>query len=257
MKITLANSVLPVALAGALVVTANNVSAQTLVDLELTLLVDSSGSINDAEFDLQTQGYVDAFNDPSLFNNRIAFGDIGQIAVQYVQWSSGLPDSPSEFDVVVPWTLIDSVAASQGFADDIDNGGRSFDGRTGVADAINNAVPLFFNNDFIGTRLIIDISGDGEDNEGGDAAAARDNAEAQGITINALVIGGDPDVLNFYTNEVITNDGFVIEAEFDSEFAEQVAEKIGEEVRPTPVPAGLGFLALGLIGLGVVARRKA
>lgn len=52
-------------------------NAATLVDLELSLLVDVSGSVDNTEFALQRDGYVNTFSNPNLFNNFISQGSIG------------------------------------------------------------------------------------------------------------------------------------------------------------------------------------
>ncbi|WGV25046.1 DUF1194 domain-containing protein [Halotia branconii] len=61
--------------------------AATLVDLELSLLVDVSGSISTTEFNLQKQGYVDAFANASLFNDFISKGNTGKIAANLIYWA--------------------------------------------------------------------------------------------------------------------------------------------------------------------------
>ena len=49
--------------------TSANAANLTPVDLELSLLVDISRSMDNNEFSIQRQGYGNVFNDPSLFNN--------------------------------------------------------------------------------------------------------------------------------------------------------------------------------------------
>ncbi len=77
-------------------------SAGIAVDLELVLAADVSGSVDGADFVLQRDGYVNAFNDAAL-QNAIMNGVLGKIAVTMVYWSDGQSQ-------VVPWTIIDSAA---------------------------------------------------------------------------------------------------------------------------------------------------
>ena len=56
------------------------------VGLELMLLVDVSGSVNATEYNLQKQGYVDAFNNATV-QNAITNSQGGGIAVTYIEWS--------------------------------------------------------------------------------------------------------------------------------------------------------------------------
>ncbi|MGH1393945.1 MAG: DUF1194 domain-containing protein [Trichormus sp.] len=230
-------------------------NAATFVDTELSLLVDVSGSISTSEFNLQKQGYVDAFNNADLFNNFISQGEIGKIAVNLIYWSSATQQQQA-----VGWTLIDSVEASQNFANAINATNRPFSGGTVIGSAINFATPLFFNNDFESARQVIDVSGDGTSNPT-TTAAARDAALAAGIdAINGLVIGGGTSLFNFYDTNVKGGAGaFVLQADTFADFAKTVEQKIKTEIsqppRTTPEPATLiGLLGLG--AFGVVSKVK-
>lgn len=55
-------------------------SAQTQVDLQLVLAVDASGSVSEARFELQKQGYVAAFRNPRLLR-AVQSGATQSIAV--------------------------------------------------------------------------------------------------------------------------------------------------------------------------------
>ena len=212
------------------------------VDLELSLLIDVSGSVDDTEYELQIEGYAQAFEDPDLFNTLIAEGVEGQIAVNVILWASGTQQAES-----IGWTLIDSVESSQAFADSIrttllpDFGGsRPFSGGTSPGPAIDFAVPLFFTNEFDGTRQTIDISGDGSGNTTV-SQQARDDALAAGVeSINGIVIGGSSSVLTFYQNNLIGgvnssgSSAFVLSAETFAEFGDIIQQKLEAELTPPP-----------------------
>ena len=83
------------------------------VGLELVLLVDVSGSVSAGEYNLQKQGYVDAFQSAAV-ENAILGSVGGAIAVTYVEWSGN-----NQHLQQVGWTLIDSASAADDFADDI------------------------------------------------------------------------------------------------------------------------------------------
>lgn len=236
-------------------------NAATLVDLELSLLVDVSGSVDNNEFILQRNGYVDAFSNPDIFNNFISQGSIGQIAVNLVYWSGANQQQES-----VGWTLIDSVTASQDFANAIALAARPFSGLTAIGDAINFAVPGFSTNDFDGQRWVIDISGDGRTNSGANTAAARDAALVAGVdAINGIVIGNEFGLPAFYADNVIGGinatgvPAFLRTANTFEEFGAVVQEKITSEILPTavPEPASLiGLLGLGVFGVTSQMKRK-
>jgi hypothetical protein len=59
---------------------------------------------------------------------------------------------------------------------------------TSISSAINFAVQLFEKNPYRGLRRVIDISGDGPNNDGAPVTGARDAALEKGIVINGLPI---------------------------------------------------------------------
>ena len=212
------------------------------VDLELSLLVDVSGSVDNSEYNLQISGYANVFDNPTIYNNLIARGIEGSVAVNLIVWSSSNQQQES-----ITWTLIDSVESSQAFAQNIREtllpafgGNRPFSGGTDPGPAIDFATPLFFNNDFDSRRQTIDVSGDGSGNSSA-TARARNNALAAGIdTINGIVIGGGSSVVNFYRDSLIGGvnaDGsaaLVFQANSFSEFQEVVEEQLTFEFTPPP-----------------------
>jgi Protein of unknown function (DUF1194) len=242
-----------------------NAASLTSVDLELSLLVDVSGSVDSREFNLQKQGYVDVFSNGSLFNDFISKGKEGKVAVNFIYWSGA-----GQQQEAVGWTLIDSVQASQNFANAINGSSRAFSGSTAPGSAISFATPKFFNNLFDGGRQVIDVSGDGEENSGLDTATARNNALSSGVdAINGIVIGGSPAVKAFYANEVIGGvngdgtPGFVLEASTFADFGSAIDKKIKAEIVVTPPttsvpePASIfGLLAVSAFGANSVAKRK-
>ncbi|MFV0515269.1 MAG: DUF1194 domain-containing protein [Jhaorihella sp.] len=228
-------------------------AAAVSVDLELQLLVDVSGSVSASEFNLQRDGYEAAFRSAPIIN-AITGGTIGSIAAQLVYWSSS-----SRQAIGVAWTHISDSTTANAFADAIAAAARPFSGSTSIDAAIRYANPLYDDNGFEGTRLVMDISGDGTSSKSR-TEAARDAAEALGITINGLPIGGFSSIENFYTNSVITSDGFVVAASSFDDFGRAVAKKLEIEIGggpgPVPIPAAGWLLLTGMGGLMAMRRRK-
>lgn len=211
------------------------VAAEEQVDLELALAVDVSGSVDQDEALLQRQGYVDAFRDPEI-HRAIAGGIIGKIAVTYFEWASS-----GDNRVLVDWTLIQDAASARIFAATLAEAPIRTGLRTSISGAIEFAVPRFGANGFQGNRRVIDISGDGPNNDGALVDLARERAVAAGIVINGLPIVNDrpnrfgfpnmADLDKYYEGCVIAGPGaFVVVAEDFKSFAAAVRRKLLLEI---------------------------
>lgn len=210
-------------------------AAGTPVDLELALGIDVSGSVDDEEALLQRQGYVLAFRHPEIIS-AIEHGILGRIAVAYYEWAGY-----GHMRIIKDWTLIDGAAAAHAFADSLELNPPQTAYRTAISSAIDFAAGYFDMNDFVGTRRVVDISGDGVNNWGGPVTAARDRAVARGVTINGLPIvnnkpgpSGRPQTPNldlYYENCVIGGPGaFIVVANTFEGFAEAVRRKLIIEI---------------------------
>lgn len=248
-------AVLAVVVAFGLALPSASAGTTTKVDLELSLLVDISQSISSAEFALQRSGYEQAFRDAAVIS-KIESGAIGAIAVNLIYWSGS-----SQQYQVVGWTLINSAATANAFADAIAATNRPPNLFTAIGNAINYAVPLFGTNSFDGTRQVIDVSGDGKQNDGVNTATARNNALLAGIDqINGLVINrpDEPDLFTWYQANVMGgDDAFVMQANTFADFGDAVKAKILEELSPLiPAPGSLLLVLLGASGGLAILRRK-
>ena len=159
--------------------------SQTSVNTEMQLLMDVSGSVINSEFLLQRGGYEAAFRDQDVID-ALSVGCEGSaakgLAVSLIYWASS-----NEQQVAVPFSFLNDATSSNLFADAIASAARPFSGSTAPGSAINFAVPLF-TNAFNGDKIVIDVSGDGVENDGADTDVARDNAIAGVVdVINGIV----------------------------------------------------------------------
>lgn len=203
------------------------------VDLELVLAVDVSLSMDPDEQRVQRDGYVEALKDPEVLAAIRANG-LGRIGVVYVEWAGHGVQR-----VTVPWTLIDGPASAVAVSDRLAQAPIMRAQKTSIASALQFADSLFASSGFQGKRRVIDVSGDGPNNDGPALTAVRDALVAKGITINGLPIMVKPatgwfDLENldeYYEDCVIGGfAAFSIAVRDKSEFARATKRKLLLEV---------------------------
>lgn len=218
----------------ALMLSAPPAHGEFRVDLELVLAVDVSNSMDKDERLLQRAGFAKAFRDPSI-HRAIRTGLLGRIAVTYVEWAG-----TSRQRVAVPWTLIDSPEASNGFADLLEKSAITRSTLTSISSALAFSGELLAHNSFTGFRRVIDISGDGPNNHGGPVLAAREEILRRGIIINGLPIQmrkasddlfdvADLDI--YYEDCVIGGPGsFIVAVKSRDELVQSIRKKLLYEI---------------------------
>ncbi len=214
--------------------------AQTKVALELVLAVDTSASVDREEFDLQRQGFAEAFSHPDLIALIEGIGSAG-IAVMMVEWSG-----KEQQQIVVDWSLLRDRASSELFAQRLLTQPRSLRGSTDIGSALEFSIAELSTNRFVGNRRVIDVSGDGRGNTN-TSEMQRDIAVENGITINGLVIFNDDvgvgaieevDLVRHYANKVIGGNGaFLMTAKGFDDFRNAILRKLMREILGTGTAA--------------------
>lgn len=204
------------------------------VDVLLALAADGSGSIDNDELRLQREGYGQALASPEVLS-VIAKGINGAIAVVYVEWGG-----PASQHVIVDWTVIRDAASAADFAAELIARPRAARGFNSISAAIDFCVNLMETGLYRGLKRVIDVSGDGPNIGGRAVEAARDDAVARGITVNALAIlrpGGQvparigQPLPDYYRDAVIGGPGAFVEvADENRSFADAVRRKIVTEI---------------------------
>jgi hypothetical protein len=156
------------------------------------------------------------------------------IAVTMFQWTG-----PALQTRVIDWTIVKDEASALALSRAIAAVPRQlFRGGTSISGAIDYAVRLFPEGGVDSIRRIIDVSGDGANNSGRPAGAARDAAVAAGIVINGLpILALEPDLDVFYRNNVIGGPGaFVLPVDSFEHFGEAIREKLIAEIASVQLP---------------------
>jgi hypothetical protein len=214
---------------------------ETQVDVELILAVDVSYSMDMDELAVQREGYAQAIVSKE-FLQALKAGPTGKIAITYFEWAAS-----SDQKVIIPWRVIDGPESAGAVADEILKTPIRRASRTSISGAIYFAMPLFEENQYKGLRRVIDISGDGPNNNGAPVTPARDEALSKGIVINGLPImvkepsysTMDIDNLDWYYEDcVIGGPGsFVVPIKDREKFKEAIRTKLLQEVADrTPAP---------------------
>jgi hypothetical protein len=204
------------------------------VDVELILAVDVSYSMDMDELAVQREGYALAVTS-SEFLQAIKTGPTGRVAVTYFEWAAA-----HDQKVIIPWRIIDGPESAGAVAEEILKAPLRRASRTSISGAMNFSMGLFAENPYRGLRRVIDISGDGPNNNGEPVTVARDAALAKGVVINGLPFmvkepsASTMDIENldvYYEDCVIGGPGsFVVPIQGRDKFKEAIRTKLVMEV---------------------------
>ena len=208
--------------------------APPAVDVELVLAVDVSYSMDMDELAVQREGYAQALVSREFLQALRSLPN-GKISVTFFEWAAS-----NDQKIIIPWRVIDGPETADAVAAEILKAPIRRASRTSISGAIYFAMPLFESNPYPGLRRVIDISGDGPNNNGAPVTPARDIALAKGITINGLpIMVKEPsystmDIENldwYYEDCVIGGPGaFVVAIKDREKFKEAIRTKLLLEV---------------------------
>ncbi|MEL6958318.1 MAG: DUF1194 domain-containing protein [Pseudomonadota bacterium] len=201
--------------------------------LALVLAMDVSSSVSDAEDALQRGGLASALLAPKVQQAFFATGD--PVALAVFEWSGRYNQL-----LVQDWVLIDSPATLQRVADRIASTPRSTtDYPTALGHALGYASILLTRAPICEAQTV-DVSGDGQNNDGFAPADAFGAFPFEAVTVNGLAINvpediaareGQDDLVTYYTREVIRGPGAFVEvANGFEDFAATMERKLIREL---------------------------
>ncbi|WP_308124678.1 DUF1194 domain-containing protein [Maritalea mobilis] len=201
-------------------------TAQEQCRLALLLGLDVSASVDAGEYAQQIEGLAAALIDPNVV--EAALSGNGPVALSIYEWSGRFQQ-----DILVDWTLIRSEEDLTTVAERVLRATRrTEDFPTALGYALGfaashfaDAPPCLFQT--------LDISGDGQNNDGFPPDAAYAHFPLAGVTVNGLAIGGaSREIEQYYRDEVIQGPGAFVEfARSHDDFAEAMRRKLERELR--------------------------
>ena len=202
------------------------------IDLALVLAIDTSTSVDNAEFRLQMLGLANAFRHDSVRYAMRTGAPLG-MAVTLMQWSG-----KGEQAQVIPWTLLQTDADIEALAQQIADARREVTGgRTALGEAVTQGLKLFDSLGFEARRRVIDVSGDGGSNDGILPREAREIARAAYVTVNGVaILNEEPRLDIYYRSDLIVGPGsFLITAVNYVDFARAIRLKLVREIIGNPM----------------------
>ncbi|MEJ6391426.1 DUF1194 domain-containing protein [Gymnodinialimonas ulvae] len=200
--------------------------AQGQCRLALQLGMDVSASVDQAEYRLQVEGLASALLDPTV--TEAFLNGPGPVALSIFEWSGRFQQ-----DIIVDWIMVESEADLLAIAERVNQAIR---GNQDFPTALGYALG------FASTRFreapaclfqTLDISGDGQNNDGFPPAAAFEHFDFDGVTVNGLAIGGaSREIEEYFLEHVIHGPGAFVEYAMNhDDFAETMRRKLERELR--------------------------
>ena len=187
-----------------------------------------SSSVDPAEDALQRAGLAAALDAPEV---RRAMLRHGPVALGAFEWSGKWRQ-----DWVLPWRVISDDAGIDAAVAAV---GGSARGETRYPTAIGYMLAFAqraFRDGPVCTERTLDVSGDGESNDGFGPGPAYENFPFGDIGVNGLVIGGDAGLVAYYEAEVIRGPFAFVEVALGyHDFERAMRRKLERELTPKAI----------------------
>jgi hypothetical protein len=227
-------------------------------DANIVTGIDMSDSMGAARRRLQLEGLAAAIRAPEMIA-AIRRGQRGRVGFMVFAWHR------NQY-VVVPWQVIGAPEDAEAVAALIvarlavnpDAEERAhvsyFAGRpTDLSAAIDFAGDALGAAPFSAGREVVNIIGNGTDNVGREPDRSRDALVFRGVTVNGVVLDGDPEVLAHYGDSVIGGPGaFLLAADAPGHLGEVLRRKFLQDLMAASdverLPSGRAQPAAAMIG---------
>jgi hypothetical protein len=194
--------------------------------LALALAVDVSRSVDAQDYVIQTEGLAAALEDQDV--RRAIFGPEGKVALAIYYWSGD-----GYQDLIQPWVILDRPEALDAAIWEVRRTPRP---AAPLATAMGDA--LRYGRDLMTeapdcARKVIDVAGDGRNNEGISVARTYEREDFTGITVNGLAVGEhEIDLIEYFQNELIRGPGAFVEvAPRQSDYPQAIQRKLLRELQ--------------------------
>jgi len=203
-------------------------------DLALVLAMDASSSVNSDEYALQMKGMASALLDTEVKEAILSLGGMYMAAFEW----NGRMNQKMLFEWTHLTTEADIFKLAEALATHERNSDRS---PTALGSALGFAHRMFPKLPMRCLRQVIDVSGDGHNNEGIKPENVLRMWDFSQITVNGLAIRGtDPlhdsaheDIVYYYRHNVLHgNNSFLVIAENFESFEEAMKKKLLKEITP-------------------------
>lgn len=165
--------------------------------LALLLALDVSSSVDAQEHLLQRRGMAAALDDPDI-RRAILQGGRGHVAIAAYEWSGR-----RQHQMLVDWRVLDSDGAITQVIGDLLAAPRSENEfPTAMGYAVGYGAGVLARGPDC-TRKVLDVAGDGVNNDGFGPEIAYRHFPFTGVTVNGLaVLGADDEVQSYFLNTV-------------------------------------------------------
>jgi Ca-activated chloride channel family protein len=186
--------------------------------------MDVSHSVTDTHYQLQQEGMVAAFADTQL--QQVILSQPHGVMISVQQFSSFS-------EQVIHWHHLRNQSDIHVFVQALTRMQRTdLGGLTGIGRAMEQAMQELEQVPCVPEQLVIDVSADGPSNLGVLPSEMRDQAQQQGIQVNGLPIVSvqEHDLADYFRDNVVTPDGFVVVADGVSDFGRAIRRKLTLEI---------------------------